>query len=67
MRKSLVVGILPESKNTWERRAPLRPGDVAWLVKKKIPVEVASSSLRIYKDSQYLRSGAKIVLKIPKS
>ena len=61
MRKTLVVGILPESKNTWERRAPLRPRDVAWLVKKKIPVEVASSSLRIYKDSQYRRAGAKIV------
>jgi alpha-aminoadipic semialdehyde synthase len=67
MRKSLVVGILPESKNTWERRAPLRPGDVAWLVKKKIPVEVASNSLRIYKDSQYLRSGAKIVSKFQKA
>jgi saccharopine dehydrogenase (NAD+, L-lysine forming) len=31
------------------------------LVKRKIQVEVASSSLRIYKDSQYRRSGAKIV------
>ena len=61
MRKSLVVGILPESKNEWERRAPLRPKDVAWLVKKNISVEVASSPLRIYKDSQYARSGAKIV------
>ncbi len=67
MRKSLVVGILPESKNTWERRAPLRPRDVAWLVKKKIPVEVVSSSLRIYKDSQYRRSGAKIVPKFQKA
>ena len=61
MRKSLVVGILPESKNEWERRAPLRPKDIAWLVKKNISVEVASSPLRIYKDSQYARSGAKIV------
>ncbi len=67
MRKTLVVGILPESKNTWERRAPLRPRDVAWLVKKKITVEVASSSLRIYKDSQYRRSGAKIVPKFQKA
>ncbi|MFQ5713273.1 MAG: hypothetical protein ACE5GU_04520 [Candidatus Scalinduaceae bacterium] len=67
MRKTLVVGILPESKNTWERRAPLRPRDVAWLVKKKIPVEVASSSLRIYKDSQYRRAGAKIVPQFQKA
>lgn len=67
MRKSLVVGILPESKNIWERRAPLRPRDVAWLVKKGIQVEVASSNLRIYKDSQYQRSGAKIVPEIRKA
>jgi alpha-aminoadipic semialdehyde synthase len=67
MRKTLIVGILPESKNTWERRAPLRPRDVAWLVKKKIKVEVASSSLRIYEDSQYRRSGAKIVPKFQKA
>jgi saccharopine dehydrogenase (NAD+, L-lysine-forming) len=61
MRKSLIVGILPESKNEWERRAPLSPKDVSWLIKKNISVEVASSPLRIYKDSQYARVGAKIV------
>ncbi|MGR3301383.1 MAG: hypothetical protein ACUZ8I_02655 [Candidatus Scalindua sp.] len=55
MRNNLVVGILPESKNIWERRTPLTPKDVSWLVKRKIPVEVASSPLRIYKDSQYNR------------
>jgi alanine dehydrogenase len=63
MRKGLVVGILPESKNIWERRTPLIPNDVAWLVKRNIHVEVASSPLRIYKDSQYQRSGARIVTK----
>ncbi len=67
MRKSLVVGILPESKNEWERRAPLSPKDVAWLVKKNISVEVASSPLRIYKDAQYARSGAKIVTEFKKA
>jgi Alanine dehydrogenase len=67
MRKSLVVGILPESKNEWERRAPLSPKDVAWLTKKNISVEVASSSLRIYKDSEYARSGAKIVTEFKKA
>ncbi len=34
MRKSLVVGILPESKNIWERRAPLSPKDIDWLIEK---------------------------------
>ncbi len=67
MRKSLVIGILPESKYEWERRAPLRPKDVAWLVKRMIPVEVASSPIRIYKDSQYKRSGAEIVTKFQKA
>lgn len=67
MRNNLVVGILPESKNEWERRTPLTPKDVSWLVKRKIPVEVASSPLRIYKDSQYKRSGAKIVTKFQKA
>ncbi len=67
MRRNLVVGILPESKNEWERRAPLGPKDVAWLVKKNVSVEVASSPLRIYKDAQYARSGAKIVTKFKKA
>jgi len=67
MRKSLVVGILPESKNEWERRAPLSPKDVAWLINENISVEVASSPLRIYKDSQYAHSGAKIVTSFKKA
>lgn len=67
MRKSLVVGLLPESKNEWERRTPLRPKDVAWLIKKNISVEVTSSHLRIYKDSQYARAGAKIVTSFKKA
>jgi saccharopine dehydrogenase (NAD+, L-lysine-forming) len=67
MKKSLVIGILPESKNEWERRSPLRPKDVAWLTRKNISVEVASSPLRIYKDSRYARSGAKIVTSFKKA
>jgi alpha-aminoadipic semialdehyde synthase len=67
MRNNLVVGILPESKNEWERRTPLTPKDVSWLAKRKIPVDVASSPLRIYKDSQYKRSGARIVTKFQKA
>jgi alpha-aminoadipic semialdehyde synthase len=67
VKKNLVVGILPESKNIWERRAPLSPEDVAWLTRRKIPVEVSSSSLRIYKDSHYRQARAQIVKKFRKA
>lgn len=67
MRKNLVVGILPESKNEWEHRTPLSPKDIAWLIGKNIQVEVASSPLRIFKDSQYERFGAKIVKSFKKA
>ncbi|PIQ85557.1 MAG: hypothetical protein COV74_08690 [Candidatus Omnitrophica bacterium CG11_big_fil_rev_8_21_14_0_20_45_26] len=61
MRQVLTVGILAESKNRWERRAPLTPHDVKWLVERHIPVEVLSSSLRIFRDHEFKRAGAKIV------
>lgn len=61
MRKPLVVGLLSEAKNIWEKRAALVPEDVSWLVDRKIHVEVLSSSNRIFKDSAYRRAGAKIV------
>lgn len=60
MRKNLYVGILRESKE-WEKRAPLAPSDVSWLIKKGVNVEVESSSERIFKDAQYAKSGARIV------
>ena len=60
MRKNLCVGILRETKE-WERRAPLTPRDVNWLVKKGIKLEVESSSIRVFKDREYKNSGAKIV------
>ncbi len=61
MRKSLVVGILKETKSEWERRVPLIPEDVKWLVQKGITVEVESSPIRVFKDSEYRKSGAKIL------
>jgi len=61
MRKALTVGVLAESKNIWERRAPLTPQDVKWLVQRKIKVEVMTSPLRIFRDSDYKRAGAKVV------
>ena len=62
MRKNLVVGILSESKNEWEKRAPLTPQDAAWLIQRQIQVEVAPSTLRAYKDSEYQKAGAVILL-----
>lgn len=62
-RKELTVGILAETKNKWERRAPLSPTDIAWLVRRGIRIEVEASASRIYKDSEYRRHGAKIVQK----
>ena len=44
-----------------ERRAPLTPSDVNWLVKRGINVEVESSTKRIFKDRKYIKSGAKVL------
>jgi len=67
MREPLVIGILAEIKNRWERRAPLTPQDVKWLIRRKIRVEVKPSSLRIFKDREYQKVGAKIVQNFQKS
>lgn len=66
MRKSLVVGILRETKEG-ERRVPLTPADVHWLKKRRIKVEVQSSQIRIFKDGQYRASGAKILDRFKKA
>lgn len=60
MRRSLVVGILREGKQ-YERRAPITPKDVEWLIKRGIQVEVESSPYRIYSDEEYRRCGASVL------
>lgn len=60
MRKNLCVGILRESRKR-ERRAPLTPSDVNWLVKHGISVEVESSAKRIFNDRKYIKNGAKVL------
>jgi len=60
MRKNLCVGILRETKEG-ERRAPLAPLDAKWLVKKGVKVEVESSPIRVFKDSEYKKSGARVL------
>ncbi|MFC1708671.1 hypothetical protein ACFL2J_01230 [Candidatus Omnitrophota bacterium] len=66
MRKSLVVGILRETKN-WEWRTPLTPCDVHWLVKRGISVEVESSLNRVFSDNEYRKNGAKVLNKLRKA
>ena len=60
MRKSLCVGILRETREE-EKRAPLTPQDVKWLVKRRIKVEVEASRGRIFKNIEYRKSGARVV------
>ncbi len=62
-RKDLVVGILRETKE-WERRAPLTPSDVKWLIKRGIVVEVEKSSNRVFSDKEYRKQGAKVLDKL---
>lgn len=66
MRKKLCVGILRESREL-ERRTPLTPADVKWLIKRGIAVEVESSPTRVFKDREYKRAGAKVLHKFNKS
>ena len=60
MRKDLVIGIIRETK-AWERRAPLTPADVKWLVKRGVHVEVESSTSRVFSDQDYKKHGARIL------
>jgi alpha-aminoadipic semialdehyde synthase len=62
MRKSLVVGILRETK-MFEHRTPLVPNDVKRLIKRGIRVEVESSTNRIFNDTEYKQAGARVVEK----
>jgi len=66
MRKNLCVGILRESRKG-EKRAPLTPSDIEWLIKKHVNVEVESSTARIFKDAEYRKCGARVLKKFKKA
>lgn len=53
-----VVGVRRETKNRWERRAPLAPPHVRTLTRKGITVLVQPSRMRIFTDDDYERAGA---------
>lgn len=61
------IGIRHEDKYTSERRAPLTPKHVEWLVKhKKLDIVVQTSERRIFHDDEYLKAGAKIAKDLKK-
>jgi len=66
MRKNLVIGILREGRES-ERRAPLTPKDIGWLIKREVEVEVESSNMRIFKDSEYRKKGARVLKRLKKA
>ncbi|MFC2149663.1 hypothetical protein ACFLQ8_03075 [Candidatus Auribacterota bacterium] len=66
MRKSLIVGILRESKEG-ELRSPLSPEDVRWLIDRKIRVEVESSGDRVFSDNEYKKAGAAVLPRVNKA
>ncbi|MBU0571858.1 MAG: hypothetical protein KJ995_01240 [Candidatus Omnitrophica bacterium] len=63
-RKPLIVGILREKSITGEKRAPLSPPDVKWLVERNVKVEVEANTQRVFNDSEYEKAGAVIVKNI---
>ncbi len=57
-----VLGIRAETKNRWERRAPLAPGHVAQLIREHgVEVLVERSPLRVFPEEEYAAAGARLV------
>ncbi|MEM4728581.1 MAG: bifunctional lysine ketoglutarate reductase /saccharopine dehydrogenase family protein [Thermoplasmata archaeon] len=55
------IGIRREDINRRERRAPLTPQDVRWLISEHgLEVIVEDSSLRVYTNEEYVRAGARV-------
>lgn len=55
------IGIRHEDKYLMEKRAPLTPKHVEFLVKhKKLDIVVQTSDKRIFKDEEYIKAGAKV-------
>ena len=58
---SIVIGIRHEDKYKMERRSPIVPKHVEWLVKHyNIDVVVQTSDKRVFKDEEYTKAGAKV-------
>ena len=58
---SIVIGIRHEDKYKMERRSPIVPKHVEWLVKHyNIDVVVQTSDKRVFKDEEFTKAGAKV-------
>ena len=56
-----LIGIRREDKNIWEKRVPLIPSHVHEIIRNHpIDIQLQPSSQRIFKDEDYIASGAKI-------
>ncbi|NVO01681.1 MAG: hypothetical protein HXX09_03185 [Bacteroidetes bacterium] len=64
---SISIGIRHEDRYLMERRAPLTPKHVKWLVsQQKLDIVVQTSEKRVFKDEEYIKSGAKIAKDLKK-
>jgi hypothetical protein len=66
----MIIGILRESYNVWERRAPLTPDNVQVLLSSnpgRSRILVQPSRRRVFQDLEYRKSGAVVTesLKLP--
>jgi alpha-aminoadipic semialdehyde synthase len=56
-----IIGISRETKSKWERRCPLSPFDVRYLIQKHgLRIIVQPSSRRVYPDVSFSEAGAEI-------
>ncbi|MFA5972785.1 MAG: bifunctional lysine ketoglutarate reductase /saccharopine dehydrogenase family protein [Lentimicrobiaceae bacterium] len=61
------IGIRHEDKYLMERRTPLTPKHVEWLIKnKKLDFVVQTSEKRVFTDAEYIKAGAKIAKDLKK-
>jgi alpha-aminoadipic semialdehyde synthase len=64
---SISIGIRHEDKYLMETRAPLTPRHVKWLVNhQKLDIVIQTSEKRVFKDEEFIKSGAKIAKDLKK-
>lgn len=57
----MIIGIRRENKNEWEKRTPLIPEDIKFLVEKyKLRAIIQPSKIRAFSDEEYVAAGAEL-------
>ena len=57
----MIIGIRRENKNEWEKRTPLIPEDIKFLVDKyKLRAIIQPSKIRAFSDEEYVAAGAEL-------